>query len=279
MAKCLDDRSRTEQALVANSKPDSPVRKDFFHWLFKAVDPETGERGYDLDELYAECELLTIAGSDTTSVVLSAAFFYLICNPEIQEKLATEIQQTFNSYSDIISGPALTNCKYLTAFLKEALRMTPPVAAEPSREVLAGGTTIGEHYIPEGLHVSTGLYCLSYNSHIYPQPFKFNPQRWIVDPSLKEGVTAEQVTQAEDAFCAFSTGSRGCVGKNLAWLEMRLVLAKTLWKFEVLADPASKLGGGDREGKEGRREEGQYQIWDMFVANRKGPMLSVRKRG
>jgi cytochrome P450 len=278
VAGCLDKRSQDEQEQEKNPKPEGEVRKDFFHWLFKAVDPETGERGYDLDELYAECELLTIAGSDTTSVVLSAAFFYLARHPEIQAKLAQEVLSAFSSYSEIKGGSKIMSCKYMTAFLQEAMRMTPPVAAEPSREVLPGGTTVGDHYIPAGLHVSTGLYCLSYNSNVYPEPFKFCPERWIVDETGKEGSSADSVALAENGFCAFSYGTRGCVGKNLAWLEMRLVMAKTLYMYEIQADPTNKLGGGDVNGKPGRQKEDQYQIYDMFVANRKGPVIQMKKR-
>lgn len=274
----LADRTRVEEELEKHPKPESEVRKDFFYWLFKAVDPETGKRGYTLNELYAECELLTIAGSDTTSIVLSAAFFYLAKRPDIQAKLTQEILSTFSSYDEIKSGSKLLSCKYLTAFLQEAMRMTPPVSAEPSREVLPGGTTVSGHYIPEGLNVSIGMYCLSYNKDVYPEPFKFRPERWIVSDNEKEGSSADSVALAESGFCAFSAGSRGCVGKNLAWLEMRIVIAKTLWTFEIKADPTNNLGGGDPKGKPGRQLPDQYQTYEMFVSNRKGPMLHLRKR-
>jgi len=275
---CLEKRSAVEHELEKNPKPEGEVRKDFFHWLFKAVDPETGKRGYSEHELFAECELLTIAGSDTTSVVMSAAFFYLARRPEVQAKIAQEVKSVFSSYDEIKSGTKIMSCKYLTAFLNEAMRMTPPVAAEPSREVLPGGTTVGDHYFPAGLHVSTGLYCLSYNENVFPEPFKFSPERWIVDETGKGGPSAESVALAENGFCAFSYGTRGCVGKNLAWLEMRLVIAKTLWMYEVRPDPENRLGGGNRNGKPGRQTEDQYQIYDIFVAGRKGPMLQMRKR-
>ncbi|KAF2024573.1 cytochrome P450 [Setomelanomma holmii] len=242
VAKCLDDRSKVEQEQEMKLKPEG-----------QAVDPKTGKRGYDLDELYAECELLTIAVSDTTSAVLSAVYFYLVRRPEVQDKLVRAIRSTFSDHSELRSGSKLASCKYLTAFLQEALRMTPPVSAEPSRKVIPGGTVIDGHYIPEGLHVSTELYCLSYNDKIFPDPFKFRPERWIVDENGKEGSFAESVALAESGFCAFSTGSRRCVGKNLAWLEMRLVVAKTLWQFELRADTANKLEGGDPNGKLGRR--------------------------
>jgi cytochrome P450 len=275
---CLDKRTKVEQELEKNPKPESEVRKDFFYWLFRAVDPETGERGYTLDELYAECELLTIAGSDTTAIVISAMFFYLSRFPELQAKLAREIQSTFSSLDDIKGDLKLHSCKYLTAFIQEASRMTPPVSAEPSREVLAGGTRVDGHYIPAGLCVSTGLYCLSYNDHVFPEPFRFRPERWIVSDDEKEGSSAESVELAEKGFCAFSTGSRGCVGKNLAWLEMRIVMAKVIWMFEIKADPANKLGGGDPNGREGRRIENQYQTYEMFVSGRHGPMVHLKKR-
>lgn len=276
--KCLLDRTKVQNDLEKSPKPDEEVRKDFFYWLFKAVDPETGKRGYTVDELYGECELLTIAGSDTTSIVISSAFFYLARRPSVQAKLAREILATFSSYEEIKSGNKLQSCKYLTAFLDEALRMTPPVSAEPARTALNGGTTVDGHYIPEGFHVSTGLYCLSFNKDIYPEPFEFRPERWIVADDKASGSSAESVAEAQGAFCAFSAGSRGCVGKNLAWLEMRIVIAKALWMFEVKPDPLNNLGGGDANGKPGRQRRDEYQTYEMFVSNRKGPMVQLKKR-
>lgn len=280
VAGCLARRTKAEQELEQAPKPESEARKDFFYWLFRAVDPETGKKGYDLNELYGECEVLTIAGSDTTSVVLSAAFFYLARNPAKQEKLAQEIRSTFSSYDEIKSGAKIMTCKYMTAFLQEAMRMTPPVAAEPSRVVLQGGTTVNGQYIPEGNHVSAGMYCMGYHKDYYPEPFKFRPERWIVTDrdDEDEGSSPDAVALAESAAFPFSYGSRGCVGKNLAWLEMRLLLAKTIYQYEIRQDPNNNLGGGDKSGKEGRQNPDQYQLWDMFVANRKGPMVQVKKR-
>ena len=40
---CLENRTIKQAELNKNPKPESEIRKDFFHWLFKAVDPETGE--------------------------------------------------------------------------------------------------------------------------------------------------------------------------------------------------------------------------------------------
>lgn len=271
---CLAKRTSKQHELQEKPKGEAEVRKDFFHWLFNAIDPETGT-GYSLPELYAECELLTIAGSDTTAIVISAAYFYLSRNPEIQQKLAHEILSMFGSYDEIKAGHKLQSCTYLTAFLTEAMRMSPPVPAEPSREVLAGGTTVNGHYFPQGSLVSTAFWAMHYNKEYYPDPLRFRPERWIVG---EDGSTADSVALAESAFCAFSAGSRGCVGKNMAWLEMRIVMAKTLWRYEIKQDPVNKLGGGSVDARLGRREEGQYQTYEMFVSNRKGPMVLLKER-
>lgn len=273
----METRTKKQREIEEKQLPESEIRKDFFHWLFNAKDPETGE-GYSLPELYAECELLIIAGSDTTAIVISAAFFYLSRHPEIQDKLAREILDTFKNYDDIKAGPALNGMKYLTAFLHEAMRMAPPVAAEPSRMVREGGTTVEGEYFPAGTLLSTAFWAQHYNKDYYPEPYHFSPERWIVGAGGAGGSTEESVAAAESAFCAFSTGSRGCVGKNMAWLEMRIVLAKTLWKYEVRKDPKTNLGGGHINMRRGRQLEDQYQIYEMFVANRKGPMVQLKER-
>ncbi|KAL1875164.1 hypothetical protein Daus18300_003232 [Diaporthe australafricana] len=276
---CLADRTKEEQQAqmrLAN-EPDFEVRKDFFHYLFHAQDPQTG-KGFPIEELWGEAESLIIAGSDTTAIVLTAMFFYLARKPEIQTKLAEEIRSTFHSFDDIAGGPSLYGCRYLKAFIQESLRMAPPVGAELDREVLKGGTVVDGEFIPEGVNVSAGHYCLSYNKDIFPEPLEFRPERWIVGEEEKGGASAESVALAESAFCAFSTGSRGCPGKNLAWLEMMIVMAKIIYRFEVRRDFADNLGGGSPDGRWGRRNVDQYQTYDAFVSLREGPMVQFKRR-
>ncbi|KAL8730883.1 MAG: hypothetical protein Q9166_003810 [cf. Caloplaca sp. 2 TL-2023] len=81
------------------------VRKDLFHYLFHAKYPETGGSGYTMEELLEETSLLVVAGSDTTSTVVPAMFFYMARNPLIQQKLTNEIQNAFSSGDEIHAGP------------------------------------------------------------------------------------------------------------------------------------------------------------------------------
>lgn len=271
---CFAERVKVEAETGRLNKPESDSRKDFFHYLLQAVDPETG-RGYTKDELFGESESLIIAGSDTTAISTAAAFFYLSRNPPIQKRLAKEIALAFSSADDIKSGTALYSCQYLRAFIDETLRMSPPVPADLSREVEKGGITVDGQYIPEGMKVSAASYCLHHNPEFYREPFKFRPERWIVD---EPGVSAESVALARSAFMAFSAGPRGCVGKNLAYLEMSLALARIVYNYEVRRDITSNLGGGSLDAIDGRRTVGQYQLRDIFVGIRDGPMVQLSKR-
>lgn len=82
---CLSDRTKAEQEAQRRlaTDPDFEVRKDFFHYLFHAQDPQTG-RGFPMEELWGEAESMIIAGSDTTSIVVTAMFFYLARKPDVQ---------------------------------------------------------------------------------------------------------------------------------------------------------------------------------------------------
>lgn len=156
--------------------------------------------------------------------------------------------------------------------------MTPPVSAEPPRETLKGGTVVDGDFFPEGLNVSVGHYCISFNKDIYPDPFKFTPERWLLGDGTAGGATAESIELAESAFVAFSTGPRGCPGKNLAWLEMTIVIAKVIYMFEIRSSLDNNLGGGSPDGRLGRRNVDQYQTYDAFVSLRDGPLVQLRHR-
>jgi cytochrome P450 len=199
----------------------------------------------------------------------------LTINTAHQTKLAEEIRSTFYSFDDIVGGPTLFGCKYLKAFIQESLRVAPPVGAELNREVMKGGMVVDGEFVPEGANVSVGHYCLSHNRDIFPDPFEFRPERWIVGDKAS---SAESVALAESAFCAFSAGPRGCPGKNLAWLEMMIIVAKIIYKFEVRRDFADNLGGGSPGGRPGRRDPDQFQTYDAFVGLRQGPMVQFKRR-
>ena len=250
-------------------------RKDFFYYLLNARDPETG-KGFTTPELWGESNLLIIAGSDTTSTALASAFFYLVHNPTTLDKLSKEITSTFSDLEEIHSSPTLNSCQYLRAVIDEAMRMSPPVGGILPREVLHGGLEVDGLFIPQGVVVGTPHYTIHHNPEYYPDPFTFNPERWIVDSSPT--VTREAVDRAQSAFCPFSIGSRGCIGKGVAYVELMTSLARAVFMYEMRLAPGITVGEGNPALEWGRQRKNEFQLQDSFSSMKDGPYVEFRAR-
>lgn len=207
---------------------------------------------------------------------MAATLFYLVRNPHTLQLVTSEIRSKFSSAEDIHSGPLLTSCNYLRACIDEAMRLSPSVGGLLPREVLPGGITIDGHFIPEGIVVGTPHYTIHHNEHYYPDAWSYKPERW-----LSSQVGEQNVAVAQSAFCPFSIGPRGCIGKGLAYLEMTVTLARVLWLYDIrraaggVVDP----GEGGKDGAEwGRHRRGEYQLVDTFTSLKDGPMVEFRRR-
>ncbi|KAI0859874.1 benzoate 4-monooxygenase cytochrome P450 [Xylaria cubensis] len=248
-------------------------RQDLFYFLSEARDPDTNKPAYSEDDLRAESNVLIIAGSDATSVTLSGLFFYLTNDQSRCQRLAGEILTAFDPVRDIVYGPKLLACAYLKACIDEGMRLTPAGLCEFPREVLPGGILIKGEYYPEGTIVGTSNWANSYNQEVYGDAGVFRPERWIVNESC--GITKEEVTRIRRNFNPFSSGPFNCVGKNLAMAEMMIVVARTLYLFEIRRAPGSTLGGGRSDLG---ADENQFQLTDAYISIRHGPEVQFRRR-
>ncbi|KAI1320140.1 cytochrome P450 [Xylariaceae sp. FL0255] len=211
---------------------------------------------------------------ETVAVTLAAAFFYLSLNRDCYDQLAKEIRSTFRDDEDISSGPRLSSCRYLRACIDVTLRMSPPVPCTLWREAASNDQplTVGGHVIPPGTQVGVNIYSLHHNAEYFPSPFEYMPDRWLGDTTAKMA--------KRDAFVPFSVGTRSCEGKTMAYLEVSLVLAKTLWHFDFELAPED-LGNIDT-GKVGNPKvesvKANTQIYDNFAASHDGPVLVFHPR-
>ncbi|OQV10800.1 hypothetical protein CLAIMM_14741 [Cladophialophora immunda] len=238
-------------------------RKDFVHYMLKAQ--ESG-KGYETKELMADCRSMVIAGSDTTATQLAANFYYLTRNPETMKRLTTEIRSRFSKVEEIQLGKTLEGCDYLKAVVEETLRMNPSLPGYLPRKVLPGGIDIdGEHY-PPGVEVAVTTWALQHDPRYFDQPHRHNPSRWIAVESGEHNVK-----RALDAFAPFSYGSRICIGRRLAYIELWVTLARAVFLYDF------KYISGGREEALGQ-EYDEYRMLDNFSAARDGPLIEVRRR-
>ncbi|EQL02115.1 Cytochrome P450 family protein [Ophiocordyceps sinensis CO18] len=256
-------------------------RRDFFYYLLKARDPETGQ-GFSTPELWGESNLLIIAGSDTTSTAMAATFFYLVRNAHALKRVTDEIRAKFANAEDIVHGPALGSCTYLRACIDEAMRLSPSVGGILPREVLTGGMTIDGQRVPAGTVVGAPHYTLHHNEDYFPMPFGYAPERWLggeTNPLTGDTTSDDDVAGAQSAFCPFSVGPRGCIGKGLAYAEMTTTLARTLYLYDMrravgVEDP----GEGRADLEWGRHRESEFQLTDTFTSAKKGgPVIEFRR--
>lgn len=267
----LAERIELEEKMnVEKSEVD---RRDTFHYLLNSKDPVTGKM-LSKEELQADSALIIAAGSDGVGITLSACVFYLLDNPETMGLLVKEIRESFTSLEDIQS-PKLGSLPYLHACIEETLRLNPPKASSLPREVLKSGLDIDGNFIPEGITVGTPLYVLHHDPAVFPDPWLFRPDRWIVSPSDES--TSEMVAKAKVACSPFLIGPMNCIGKNMAYIALKMALAYVLFSFDLRIS-GELTGGGGKEQEEGRQRSGEYQMRDWILGFRDGPMVEVKAR-
>ncbi|KAH8672591.1 benzoate 4-monooxygenase cytochrome-like protein P450 [Tricladium varicosporioides] len=271
----LAERIELEKRISKVESGSNEARKDIFHYVSHAKDPQTGTP-YSKDELFAECGLYIVAGSGTSAVVLSAFFFYVTRNAEVQRKLLQEICRTFASVDEIRGGAKLFSCKYLRACIDEIIRISPPGSSELPRVVLPGGIEVDGNFFPEGTNIGVTPSSLSLKESTYGDPLRFRPERWIVDE--QNGVTAADVSRIQSAFMPFSLGPTNCAGQKLAITELMIMIARIMYQLEVRAVPGDTLGeAGPGMGFEGVRKD-FYEFRDAYMTQRDGPMVQFRRR-
>lgn len=224
-----------------------------------------------------------IAGSDTTSTAMAATLFYLVRNQAALQKASEEVRAKFSDVEEICQGQALSSCTYLRACVDEAMRMSPSVGGILPREVLKGGMTIDGEFIPAGVVVGTPHYTIHHNQAYYPRPFSYIPERWIAGSNksfgYSGGVLAEEdVALAHSAFCAFSIGPRGCIGKSLAYVEMMTTIARVLYLYDLRKSAGFDPAEGNPDLEWGRQRVDEFQLIDQFTSLKDGPLVEFRKR-
>lgn len=291
-SSCVKDRVAKERETGKND------RRDMMHYILDAKDPETGQPFTDQD-LDAESSLLIAAGADTTSSVLAAAFFYLTL-PSTHDVLIHLQRQLRHEFRDIaqITWSAIQTNQYLRAVIEETLRMAPVVPSELPRTILREpGLEIAGHFIPAGTTVGCSAYVLHHDETAYPDSFSFRPERWIPHETVTDSEAAtctkthlsgisplqdpQQVKRAREAFCAFSLGSRGCVGKTMAYMELCLAMARILWTFDIrrAGEELQIPVRSEKYAQEHRLDwrEDEYQLKDVFITDRAGPVIHFKR--
>ncbi|KAF8270910.1 cytochrome P450 [Lactarius quietus] len=179
-------------------------------------------------QLQDEAELLFSSGSHTVGTVLMMGVYHLLRNPETKARLVDEIRSVWPVLDKPPSYEELEKLPFLTAVIKEMLRIAPAVPVGLPRVVPSSGAVIAGVNVPGGTVVSQSPLFVHLSERIFSQPREFLPDRWL-QPESKA---------LENWLIAFSRGPRSCLGINLAYCELYLTLAYLFRHFDVRADLA-----------------------------------------
>lgn len=199
---------------------------DFFSALMddKNGNPNNMEWG----EIVAEISIMMNAGSDTTAIAMNNAMFLLLKNPRCLRKLQAEVSSVLSPDEKVAPYDKIRHLPYLRACIDEALRMYPPSTFGLPRRTPPSGAPILGDYIAGDTSVSISAYVAHRDSTTFPSPETYLPERWL----------GENAKDLQAAFISFSTGARGCIGRNISYLEQSVLLASVVNRFEfALPDP------------------------------------------
>ncbi|TKA54702.1 hypothetical protein B0A55_12114 [Friedmanniomyces simplex] len=214
------------------------------HYILAAND----EKGMSPQEIHVNAFSLNIAGSESTATALCGILFFLLTHPQSYERLMAEITAAFGSETKITIA-STHNLEFMDAVINESLRLYPPVAITMPRRTPLGGETIDGIYVPGGMTVGVHHFsCYRHPENFY-RSNDFLPERFLT--ANRDLAPFQEDNRA--CLQPFSFGPRGCLGKNLARAEMRLALAKLLFRFAV------KLQPGQEEWQRSQRLQGFWK--------------------
>lgn len=174
---------------------------------------------------------IIIGGSETSATLLSGAIYYLLKNQSWLEKLQAEVRDMFSTDSDI-TFTSTASLKTLNAIIHETSRLYPPIPISLLRVVPKGGASVAGTYIPQDTKIGIPQYAAYRSSRNFTNPENFDPGRFMGDDTYSE--------DKRSILQPFSVGPRNCIGKNLAWAEMRIILARLMWHFDIEMLDASR---------------------------------------
>ncbi|MED6191457.1 hypothetical protein PIB30_000557 [Stylosanthes scabra] len=185
-----------------------------------------------------------LAGRDTSSVALSWFFWLCTLNPRVEEKILLELctvlmetrgMDTSKWVEEPLVFEEVDRLLYLKAALSETLRLYPSVPQDSKHvvndDILPDGT-----FVPSGSMVTYSIYSVGRMKFIWGEDcMEFKPERWLSEDGTKIEV------QDSYRFVSFNAGPRICLGKDLAYLQMKSIAAAVLLRHRLAVAPGHRV--------------------------------------
>ncbi|MBQ1044340.1 MULTISPECIES: cytochrome P450 [unclassified Micromonospora] len=210
----------TIRRVIAEYRAAGTDHGDLLSMMLFARD-EDGRPAMSDEQVHDEVMTFFIAGSNTIANTLCWALHHVGADAGVQRRLHAEVDRVLDGraagYADVAA------LEYTRQVLSETLRLRTQGLF--NNRVTARDAELGGYLIPAGSDVLYSFHAVHHNPRIYPEPERFDPDRWLPERAraLPRG-----------AFMPFATGVHGCIGDQFAWTEMIVSLASIAarWRLE-----------------------------------------------
>jgi len=194
---------------------------DLLSILIRAHDTDDGARLSD-QELRDACVSLLLAGHETTANALAWSFLLIAQAPQVEQQIRVEAHSVLRSGA--LEPTDVEKLCYADHSFAEAIRLYPSIWVMERRVV--ADDWIDGYRLPSDSTVLISPYLLHRHPEYWPDPEKFDPDRFS---------SSEIQTRPKYAYLPFGAGPHQCIGRHLATLVGRLVLAMTYQRFHLRA--------------------------------------------
>ncbi len=214
------------QSFIDERRTNPSERNDFLSLLLQARN-EDGKPMSD-QQIMAECLTLFGAGHETTATALAWSWYLLCQHPEIYQKVQQEVDSILQgrtpTYADLARLP------YCLQVFKEAMRIYPPAYAISRRALCE--VEIDGYHVPKNWVVLISPYTLHRRTDYFPDPEKFDPDRF--SPEREKQLPRY-------AYLPFGAGPRICIGMYFSMMEGHLLLATLAQRVSFSLIPGQKI--------------------------------------
>ncbi|KAI1349115.1 cytochrome P450 [Xylaria sp. FL0043] len=217
-----------ESVLRRIDQRGSTDHEDYFDHILPADSPApTDER--ELLHIGSVALQIMFAGWGPMGDLFYGTIVLLLQEPECYRILVQEIRSHFIDY-DAITPTELSSLPYLHACIEETLRLLPSNNTGLPR--ISPGATVDGQYVPKGTHVQSCIWALARSPRYFHDPLRFQPQRWL--PAIHALYDNAFAKDHLKSLYPFSLGPRICLGREMAWMQGKIFLAKVLWTFDIV---------------------------------------------
>ncbi|KAL0101734.1 hypothetical protein PUN28_019105 [Cardiocondyla obscurior] len=221
------------------------VRHDFMNLLIQLmkkgyVESDGDKNGIDepstvskltMTEATAQSYVFFAAGFETSSTTATFALYELAQHHDIQDKVREEIDESLTKHGEL-TYDAINEMTYLHKVINETLRKYPPLPLLNRICTKDVYLPIVNVHLPKGTAITIPVYGLHHDPLIYPDPEKFDPERFNTDAVKK---------RHPYAYMPFGEGPRICIGARFGYVQTKVGLVNLLSKYKFDLDPRTHV--------------------------------------